>query len=407
MYRHAAIALALLAAPVIAIACAPAANAEAPLPGETISALRGAAVAGRELEDGRATRTAPIEKRGNRQLNDAVATAIEDEPALGLVYVEAAIEADPENRDALLALVRDRFPTLGEAIDANPDWREQMIAAAALPDPTTRYNDEGNPPKRKPARVAFETVIFLDAPPNGTPFIPLSERPADYPILPEEGGADGYAEIDPLEPINKAIFYVNGAIDYILLEPIALTYKEIMPDPAEEALGRAYDNLGLPLTMINDVLQLEFERAGIALGRFLFNSTFGILGLFDVATSMNLPAHKSDFGQTLHRWGVGDGVYVVLPFFGPMTIRDAVGLGFDIMVDPRQLVFEGDSALALAVGEGIVRRAQVIGPADFIEAYAERPYDAVRAWTWQQRTRFLEGACAQPTTIVCSGAVAH
>ncbi len=408
MHKRLSTALFLLAAPLIIGVCVATAEAGTALPGETIAALKGAAITGRAFEDGRATHTAPSEKRGNRQLNDAVLDAIRREPALGFVYVEAAIEADPENRNALLELIHDRYPTLGDAIDANPGWRDQMIAAAKLPDPTTRYDDEGRPRvAKKPARVAIDTVIYLDSPPNGTPFIPLSERPADYPILPEEGGADGYADIDPLEPINKAIFYVNGAIDYILLEPITLTYKEIMPDPAEEALTRAYDNLSLPLTMINDVLQLEFERAGIALGRFIFNTTFGILGLFDVATSMNLPAHKADFGQTLHRWGVGDGIYVVLPFFGPMTIRDAVGLGFDIIVDPRQLVLEGDAALGAAIGEGLVRRAQVIGPADFIEAYAERPYDAVRAWTWQQRSRFLEGACEKPTTIVCTGAVGH
>lgn len=407
MRKSLSAALALLACPVVTALCAATAQASSALPGETIAEIEGAAVAGRELEDGRATRTAPSDKRENRMLVDIVLAAIEREPQLGLVYVEAAIDADPDGRDALLERVRVRFPALGEAMNANPGWRDQMIAAAALPDPTTRYGDDGRPPAKKKARAVYETVIFLDSPPNGTPFIPLSERPPEYPILPEEGGADGYAAIDPLEPINKAIFYVNGTIDYILMEPIALTYKAIMPDAAEEALGRAYDNLGQPITMINDLLQLEFEQAGIALGRFIFNTTFGILGLFDVATSMNLPAHKSDFGQTLHRWGVGDGVYVVLPFFGPTTIRDAIGLGFDIVVDPRQLAFEGDTALGLAVGEGIVRRAQVIGPADFIEAYAERPYHAVRAWTWQQRTRFLEGACEQPTTIVCAGAVAH
>ena len=378
--------------------CAELAQAGGALPGATIAEIKGAAVAGREAEDGRAGRVTPIGKQENRLLGEALIGAIEREPALGLVYLEAAIDADPKGRDALVERVLIRFPNLGAAIDANPGWRDQMIAAAALPDPTTRYDDAGRPPLKK-KRVVLETIIFLDSPPNGTPFVPLSERPADYPILPEEGGADGYADIDPLEPINKAFFYFNGTLDYMFLEPITKTYQAIMPDAAEEAFTRAYDNLGQPVMMINDLLQGDFDRAGIALGRFIFNTTFGILGLFDVATSMNLPAHEADFGQTLHSWGVGDGIYVVLPFFGSMSVRDAVGLGFDIVLDPRQYVFEGDAALT--AGQAIVRRTQVIGPADFLEAYAERPYDAARAWKWQQRTRFLEGACGSPTTVSC------
>ncbi len=378
-----------------------AAQAGTALPGEVIAEIKGMAIAGRESQDGRTGLTAPIENQENRKLTDFVIEAIAREPGLGVVYLEAAIEADPKARDRLIERIRTRFPELGAIVDANPGWRDEMIAAAAPPDPTTRYDENGNPPRKIAKRAVIDNIVYLDAPPNGMEFIPLSERPADFPILPEEGGADGYADIDPLEPINKAFFYFNGTLDYIFIEPITLTYKAIMPDAAEEALTRAYDNLGQPITMINDVLQGEFERAGIALGRFLFNTTFGILGLFDVATSMNLPAHEADFGQTLHSWGLGDGIYVVLPFFGPMSARDAVGLGFDIVVDPRQYVFEGDAAVALSVGQALVRRAQVIGPADFIEAYAERPYDAVRAWKWQQRTRFLEGACGSTTTTPC------
>jgi ABC-type transporter lipoprotein component MlaA len=355
--------------------------ASEPLPQALAQRIERAAPAGRATEaaiwDPHGARAA----LGNRLLNAAVIEAIAEHPPLAGALMAAAIAADPAALPALREAVRAAFPGVVGRLD---------LADAAL------------------APGGFEaTEVELLAAEDGRdelpPYPPLAGRPEDWPILPEEGGPDRYAEIDPLEPINIAIFYFNGALDYILFEPITKTYAAIMPDEAEEALGRAFDNLGAPITFINDLLQLEFENAGITLARFLLNSTIGVGGLIDVAEKAGLPAHKADFGQTLHRYGVGDGIYIVLPLFGPTTLRDAVGFGVDFALDPRRYVFEDEVGLGLALGEGIVRRGQVIGPADFIEAYADDPYDAVRAWTYQKRELFLSRGCDQPSMIICVG----
>lgn len=366
------------------ILIASAARADATLPSALATRIADAAVEGRTTEATVAASDEPSASHGNRRLNAVAIELIADHPELVQPIVEAALTADPEGRDALVASVAEAFPGFTAEI------------ALAQPAPTLG-EAEGE-------QVELTFSLGLLPEPE---LLPIDKRPPTWPILPEEGGADGYADIDPLWPINLAIFYVNGTLDWILFEPIAEIYSAVMWDPAEEAVGRAFDNLGEPLTFVNDLLQLEFTKAGIALGRFLINSTFGIAGLFDVAKTMNLPRHKADFGQTLYRYGIGDGIYIVLPLFGPSTLRDAAGFGVDFVIDPRRLVYfyRGDVALGLAIGEGVVRRAEVYDEAKFIELYAEHPYDAVRAWTWQQRSRFLAGACEEPTTIVCSGAV--
>ncbi|MGD9537884.1 MAG: VacJ family lipoprotein [Alphaproteobacteria bacterium] len=349
------------------------------LPPEIAGRIDAAASEGRNLEAEIAGSPEERAKRGNRRLNAEVLSLIAEHPALVEEIVSAALGADPEARDALIASTAAAFPG--------------FMAEIALAEPEPEIGE---------GQVEQIELTFGLGLVNDPPYVPLDRRPPSWPIFPEEGGADGYAEIDPLYPLNIAIFYVNGTLDWVLFEPVAEIYSAIMWDPAERAIGRAFNNLREPLTFVNDLLQFEFERAGIALGRFLINSTFGVLGLFDVAEDMNLPRHKADFGQTLHSWGIGDGIYLVLPLFGPTTLRDAVGIGVDFFIDPRQLVLEGDTALALNIGEAIARRAEYFDVGNFLELYAESPYAASRAWAYQQRMRFLNGECDAPNTISCT-----
>jgi phospholipid-binding lipoprotein MlaA len=347
------------------------------LPRDIEATLEVAAMTGREeMKRGTEMRGTPHPTR-NARLEAAVMKAINARPDLIVPIVETAILADPERKRALIKRVAASYPSV-----------EPLVSGRSAPHMVA----DG---------LEAESIVYLSSNFDDPPWLEPNKRPPNWPILPEEGGPDGYAEIDPLAPINEAIFYFNGAVDYLLFEPISKVYAAIMPDVAEEAFGRAFNNLGEPITFINDILQFDLENAGTTLARFVINSTIGILGLFDVAKEFGLERHKADFGQTLHRYGFGDGIYIVMPIFGPSTVRDAIGFFADFLVDPRQLVFESEAAVLIAPGELVVRRSEVFEPADFIEIYAEDPYTAVRAWTWQQRTRFLKAECDKPTVIVC------
>ncbi|MBI5625852.1 MAG: VacJ family lipoprotein [Nitrosomonadales bacterium] len=132
---------------------------------------------------------------------------------------------------------------------------------------------------------------------------------------------------DPLEPLNRSVYRFNDTVDKAVVKPVAQAYDKVMPVPAKIMAGNFISNIDDAVVTINDLLQFKFAQAASDGSRFLFNSTFGILGLFDVAS--RLEKHHEDFGQTLGYWGVGNGPYLVLPFLGPSTLRDATGLYVD------------------------------------------------------------------------------
>ena len=230
---------------------------------------------------------------------------------------------------------------------------------------------------------------------------PVETRGADWPVLPREGGEDEYD--DPFGGVNRVFFYVNGAFDFLVFEPLARFYRGFMPTEARHAVSRAFTNLAEPVVAANHLLQLNGELAATSLGRFAVNSTAGVAGLFDVATDLGLEADDTDFGQTLHHYGVGSGPYLVLPIFGPTTVRDAAGFGVDGLIDPRGYLIAPMTRLQLAVGEGVVRREEVIDPVDFLVEHAIEHYDAVRAWNYQERRRELTGGCTEPKYVTCPG----
>ncbi len=154
--------------------------------------------------------------------------------------------------------------------------------------------------------------------------------PADDPDARAE-----YDQInDPLEPMNRAVFDFNGALDTVFLRPIAQGYRAVVPQFGRDRVADFLRNLGDPWVFVNDVLQGNGKKAGETLERFALNSSFGVLGIMDVAKPLGIPHHDADFGQTLGVWGVGDGPYLVLPIFGPSDPRDAFGLGVDLVGDP-------------------------------------------------------------------------
>jgi phospholipid-binding lipoprotein MlaA len=157
---------------------------------------------------------------------------------------------------------------------------------------------------------------------------------AQVPTDPDEK-AEFEATNDPIEPFNRTVFDFNMVVDRNVAQPVARGYRDVVPQTVREHLHNLLDNLRAPYTFANDVLQGEPHRAADTLGRFMLNTTFGVLGLFDVTADSGGPKHHSeDFGQTLAVWGVPDGPYLMLPLLGPSNPRDAVGRGVGFVADP-------------------------------------------------------------------------
>lgn len=134
---------------------------------------------------------------------------------------------------------------------------------------------------------------------------------------------------DPFESFNRGMYQFNDAVDKAVMKPVAQGYKAAVPSPVRTGVTNFFSNLDDVRVTLNDLLQFKFVQGLLDFERFIFNSTFGICGLIDVSTSMGLEKHDEDFGQTLGRWGIGSGPYLVLPFFGPSSIRDGIGLYAD------------------------------------------------------------------------------
>ena len=139
---------------------------------------------------------------------------------------------------------------------------------------------------------------------------------------------------DPLEPINRQVFAFNHSLDNRVALPLATFYRSAAPEPFRVHLHYFLTNLQLPVTAANDILQLHFERSGEAVGRFAVNSTIGIGGVFDVATDWGMPNHREDFGQTMGWYGIGEGLYVIMPLGGPASARDIAGSVVDGYINP-------------------------------------------------------------------------
>ena len=140
---------------------------------------------------------------------------------------------------------------------------------------------------------------------------------------------------DPLESFNRAVFVFNDTADRWVLKPIARGYRALTPDPVERGVSRMFGNLGEVLNTVNDVMQGKAGQAGNDVGRLLVNSTVGLAGFFEVAEHWGMPKSEGeDFGQTFAVWGIGQGSYIVLPFLGPSTFRDAPGRALDSLLNP-------------------------------------------------------------------------
>ena len=205
---------------------------------------------------------------------------------------------------------------------------------------------------------------------------------------------------DPLEPLNRKVLDLNLFIDRILLKPVTKVYMAILPEQARDALKRVLDNMKEPVVVINNVLQGEPKHAGVAVGRFVVNSTIGVAGLFDVAKKWGMAKVTGDFGQTLFVWGVPDGPYLMLPLLGPSNPRDAVGMGIDAYIDPFSFLATAEDVDEIEISRfvlgGIDERARVMDVLDDLQKNSLDFYAQLRSLSQQRRAAELRRGAAPP-----------
>lgn len=188
---------------------------------------------------------------------------------------------------------------------------------------------------------------------------------------------------DPLEPFNRSMYKFNDTVDKTIVKPVAKGYSTIVPEFGKIMVSNFFSNLDDVLVTIHDLLQLKFAQAASDGTRVLFNSTFGILGLFNVTD--RLEKHNEDLGQTLGYWGVGSGPYVVLPFFGPRTVRDSIGLYVDAYASPIRLIPNIPTRNVMYVARAINARAGLLDQEKILEEAAIDQYTFIRDAYLQQR----------------------
>ena len=177
-------------------------------------------------------------------------------------------------------------------------------------------------------------------------------------VPPAAGEPEELEDYDPWEAFNAKAFEFNRRMDKYALKPVAMGWKTVVPQPAGIMISNAFDNLTVVPRVVNNLLQGKWNGAGREVTRFLINSTAGIGGLLDPAKDVwHITKSPADFGQTLGKWGIGPGPYLVLPFMEPLTVRDGIGKVIDRAIDPVTYVVPLIPALSLMAGNRVNERA--------------------------------------------------
>jgi phospholipid-binding lipoprotein MlaA len=192
-------------------------------------------------------------------------------------------------------------------------------------------------------------------------------------------------DYDPWEPFNERMFTFNRQLDRHVLKPVATGWDTVVPNPVQRGLGRMFDNAGMPRRFVNNLLQGKLEGAGRELGRLLLNSTIGLAGFFDVAEEIGLEPSDKDTGQTLGVWGVGPGPYLVLPFLPPMTVRDGIGMGVDVLLNPVTYFAPFAALLGIKGADTVNSRSLTLEVFEHVEEGTIDMYSAVRNAYLQRR----------------------
>ena len=354
---------------------------------------------------------------GDLALSVAVATAIAQYPHLTGEIVATAVAAAPASRVAIAQYAARNYPLFSDLIyqatgvSAPPRSSAMASALPIVPPEQSNAGWPGTPSTaayrstRAPYNPSYRRALNqaalnlpIDQPAYPTPQMPTPllspvARP-QFAVVPaaapkDTGENDGDSQADhiddPIEGFNRAVFAVNDVFDTMIFRPLAALYGYLTPDPAKIAARRFFKNLTAPVLMVNDLVQLDGTDAAVTAGRFVVNSTIGVLGLFDVATSFGLEEHHADFGQSLHSYGVGSGPYIVLPVLGPSTLRDGFGQGVDYFIDPLNYVLASDWKTRRTVGSALVQREDLVFPLDELRSSSVDYYSALRAAYYQKR----------------------
>jgi len=194
---------------------------------------------------------------------------------------------------------------------------------------------------------------------------------------------------DPLECINRPIFEFNMTLDEYILEPAARGYNWLLPNPVKNGISNFFDNLRYPILLVSDLVQFKFTQMGIHTGRFLINSTIGIVGIFDVAEDWGLEPHTEDFGTALGYYGVEPGPYLMIPFIGPTNVRDGFGRIVDSFLSPTYYIDDIWIIVGAKALETVDDRRKLLQPMEMAKASSLDYYAFVRSTYSQVRTSLV------------------
>jgi phospholipid-binding lipoprotein MlaA len=197
---------------------------------------------------------------------------------------------------------------------------------------------------------------------------------------------------DPLESFNRGVFGFNNSVDRTLLKPVAVTYRNVMPSWLRKGVGNFFGNLEDVWSVANHALQGRREQTGNSLGRVMVNSTIGLLGIFDVASDLDIERNTTNFGATLGRWGMPSGPYIVLPLLGSRTLREVAALPVDNEANLVNYLGDANTVTGMQITNIIAVRANLLGAGDVLDGAALDKYSFVRDIYFQrQKNRESDG----------------
>lgn len=275
----------------------------------------------------------------------------------------------------------------GESLGAEPGEQPCTSETSPVADNTAAQDI--------PADVSplpFPDTADLSSSPDNTAAQDNTAAGEDVEIRePSFGGESPAPEVsDPIEPVNRGIFYVNDKLYRWVLKPVAQGYKFVVPDPIRVSVRNFFLNLGTPIRAVNALLQGKFVDTGTELARFGINSTIGMAGLFDAAKEFHLTRKDEDTGQTLGVYGLGPGFYLVLPILGPSNPRDAVGMVGDTYLDPLSYLLSFEWSLGAQFVRTQTDLTFRINEYEQLTDAAVDPYAAVKDFYLQYRAKKIK-----------------